>query len=98
MTTKVEYQCELYNTHISLPLGELYLTCAITYPLFWYNGISDLVQKSGCNMAASEIVIRDGGISERGMSDVSEMTYRKRHRAFDLEVLMEGMKGLVIGY
>ena len=49
-------------------------------------------------MAASEIVIRDGGISERGMSDVWEMTYSKRHRALDLEVLMEGMKGLVIGY
>jgi hypothetical protein len=32
------------------------------------------VQKSGCNMAASEIVIRDGGISERVMSDVREVT------------------------
>ena len=98
MTTKVEYQCELYNTHISLPLGELYLTCAITYPLFWYNGISDLVQKSGHNMAASEIVIRDGGISERVMSDVREVTCSRRHRALGLLVTMEGMKGVVIGY
>jgi len=40
MTTKVEYQRELYNTYISLPLGELSLTCAITYPSFWYSGIS----------------------------------------------------------
>jgi len=30
----------------------------------------DLVQKRGSNMPASEIVIRDGGISERVMSDV----------------------------
>jgi hypothetical protein len=34
-----------------------------------------LVQKSGHNMAASEIVIRDGGISERVMSDVWEVTW-----------------------
>jgi len=40
MTTKVEYQCEMYSTYISLPLGELSLTCAITYPSFRYSDIS----------------------------------------------------------
>ena len=30
----------------------------------------DVMQETSCNMAASEIVIRDGGISERVMSDV----------------------------
>jgi hypothetical protein len=32
-------------------------------------------------MAASEIVIRDGGISERVMSDVREVTCSRQHRA-----------------
>jgi len=40
-----------------------------------------LVQKSGHNMAASEIVICDGGISERVMSDVWEVTCSRRHGA-----------------
>jgi len=40
MTTKVKYQCELYHTYISLPLGEFSLTCAITYPSYCYSGIS----------------------------------------------------------
>jgi len=31
-------------------------------------------------MAASEIVIRDGGISERLVSDVREVTCSRRHR------------------
>ena len=30
----------------------------------------NLVQKTGCNMASSEILIRDRGISVRVMSDV----------------------------
>ena len=34
----------------------------------------DLVQKKGCNTATSEIVIRDGGISERVMNGVREVT------------------------
>ena len=34
----------------------------------------DLVQKTGSNMAASEISIRDRGISVRVMSDVTEVT------------------------
>ena len=48
-------------------------------------------------MAASEIVIRDGGISERVMSDVREVTC-SRHRALGLVVMVEGMKWVVIGY
>ena len=32
--------------------------------------VSELVQKTDCNMAASEILIRDRGISVRAMSDV----------------------------
>ena len=34
----------------------------------------DLVQKTDSNMAASETLIRDGGISVRVMSDVTEVT------------------------
>ena len=37
----------------------------------------DLVHKSGHNLAASEIVIRDGGISERVMSHVREVTFTR---------------------
>ena len=37
-------------------------------------GWRDLVQNSGSNMAASEIFIRDRGISVRVMSDVTEVT------------------------
>ena len=54
-------------------------------------------------MAASGIVIRDGGISERVMSDVWEVTYSRRHRALrwwyeGTKESVEGMKGMVRGY
>jgi len=61
--TTVELQWTPGNKNSGAPSGHDSVTCC-----------SDLVQKTGSNIAASEILIRDCGISVRVMGDVTEVT------------------------